>query len=639
VKIQRQLKEITDKLNNSIRADYDRYIAKNLANRNPKTMWKGLNKILGRERSSVPVAVTHPETNEKIEDPEVVGELFNQYFTNCFKQNSDASDQLVSQFVEKASESSLALIPPDETEVLREIQHLKNNSAVGHDGISTEVIKKLSDKLTPLLLLLISVIFTSGIYPTIFKKAVIIPIHKGGSRLAIESYRPISVLPVLNKVVERIIFKRLSQFFHHHQKFTYTRQFGFREKCGTENAAVELCASLTRSIDKKQCVTAIFMDLKKAFDLVQHRILLDVIQEYGVRGIVYDIINSYLSDRKQSVKVGGVLSPELAITSGVVQGSCLGPLLFIIFINALGALIKEGELFLFADDAVLVIRHETWNPNSIADKIRSCMQPILTFFSERGLELNCNKSNFMVFSPGRNGINLSDVDLGMGLSIKRTQTVKYLGLVLNEKLEWSDHVNHLLKKLSPASGVLWKLRNKLPLHARKTIYDALFQSHLNFMTSIWSFSPWNKLSEIQVLQNRALRNVYQLDSRSNRVRMYLHQVENHLPLRGICLLNTATFMYKATHKATITNLIFKQAGEVHQRNLRNSAALRSIPCRSRLGGQSLDAVGPKIYNKIPSPIKDLKTPGSFRWALRIHLRNENFLKSCFDQSFFDFNLS
>jgi hypothetical protein len=159
------------------------------------------------------------------------------------------------------------------------------------------------------------------------------------------------------------------------------------------------------------------------------------------------------------------------------------------------------------------------------------------------------------------------------------------------------------------------------------------------MTSTWSFSPWNKLSEIQVLQNRALRNVYQLNSRSNRVRMYLHQVENHLPLRGICLINTATFVYKATHKATITNLTFKQASEVHQRNLRNSAALRSTPSRTRLGGQSLNVVGPKIYNKIPSPIKDLKTPGSFRWALRIHLRNENFLKSCFDQSFFEFNLS
>jgi hypothetical protein len=142
-------------------------------------MWKGLNKILGRERTSVPVAVTHPETNAKVEDPEVVGELFNKYFTSCFKQNSNASDQLVSQFVEKESKSSLALIPPDKTEVFREIQQLKNNSAVGHDEISTEVIKKLSDKLTPLLLLLISAIFTSGIYPIIFKKAVIIPIHKG----------------------------------------------------------------------------------------------------------------------------------------------------------------------------------------------------------------------------------------------------------------------------------------------------------------------------------------------------------------------------------------------------------------------------------------------------------------------------
>jgi hypothetical protein len=232
-----------------------------------------------------------------------------------------------------------------------------------------------------------STIFTSGIYPTIFKKAVVVPIHKGGSRLIIENYRPISILPVLNKVVERLIFKRLSQFFHQHLKLTYRRQFGFREKCSTENAAVELCASLIQTLDKKQCATAIFLDLKKAFDSVQHEILLDVIQKYGVRGLAYDIIRSYLSDRKQAVKIGDVSSTEMAIASGVVQGSCLGPLLFIIFINALGALIRDEKLFLFADDAVLVNYHQTSDPTSIAEKIRSSMQPILKFFFGTGTKV------------------------------------------------------------------------------------------------------------------------------------------------------------------------------------------------------------------------------------------------------------
>jgi hypothetical protein len=638
-KIQRELMEISEQLNNSIRADYSRHIAKNVANRNPKMMWKGLNKILGRERSNNTIVITDPTTNAKTDDPAIVAELFNKHFTDCFQPKPQASECFASQFVENASKTSLALILPDESEVSGEISRLKNNCAVGHDGISTEVIKKLSNKLVPMLLLLISAIFSSGIYPTIFKKAVVVPIFKSGSRLAIENYRPISVLPVLNKIIERIIFKRLSQFFHHHQKFTFTHQFGFREKCSTENAAVELCADVIRSLDKKQYATAVFLDLKKAFDSVQHEILLDVIQKYGVRGLAYDIIRSYLSGRKQTVKVGDVFSSESIIASGVVQGSCLGPLLFIIFINALGALFRNGKLFLFADDAVLVNHHTDPDPTSIAGKIRSAMSPILKFFLERRLELNYNKSNFMVFSPSHIHINLSDVDLGTGLIIRRTQAVKYLGLVINEKLEWSDHVNHLLKKLSPASGILWKLRNKLPLHAKKTVYDALFQSHLNFMSLTWSFSPWNKLSEIQVLQNRALRNVYQLDPRSNRVQMYLHQVESHLPLRGICLLNAATFLYKATHNATVTNFTFKKSSDVHQRNLRNSSALRPLPCRSRLGNQSLEVLGPKIYNRIPSPIKDLKTPGSFRWALRIHLRNENFIKSCFDHSFFDFNLS
>jgi hypothetical protein len=134
-----------------------------------------------------------------------------------------------------------------------------------------------------------------------------------------------------------------------------------------------------------------------------------------VRGIAYDIIRSYLSERRQSVKVGGVTSTETSIGSGVVQGSCLGPPLFVIFINALGALVEDGKLFLFADDAVLVNYHQTSDPTSISDKIRTAMSPILKFFLEPRLELNCNKSNFIIFSP-----SLKHIDLGTGLIIRRT---------------------------------------------------------------------------------------------------------------------------------------------------------------------------------------------------------------------------
>jgi hypothetical protein len=144
------------------------------------------------------------------------------------------------------------------------------------------------------------------------------------------------------------------------------------------------------------------------------------------------------------------------------------------------------------------------------------------------------------------------------------------------------------------------------------------------------------MANVQVLQNRALRNVYMLDSRCNRTSMYLHDVESNLPVRGIALVNTAVYMYKALHKSTVSNFEFRRNEEFHAMTLRNSSNLRPRASRTRQGEQSIESSGPKIFNKIPLSIKELRTPYSFRWALRCHLRNEKFLESCFNKSFFDF---
>jgi Reverse transcriptase (RNA-dependent DNA polymerase) len=417
---------------------------------------------------------------------------------------------------------------------------------------SSTVVKKLSPVLVPMLVHLITVIFSTGIYPDTFKLAVVTPVFKGGSRTQEDNYRPISVLPVMNRIVERVIHKRLFDYFDNHLKLIYKHQFGFRPKSGTENAAIELTDYILRSMDDGKIVTGVFCDLRKAFDLVDHQLLLEVLEKYGIRGQAHNIIASFLSNRKQVVKIGESLSSESGITTGVIQGSGLGPLLFTIFINAIGSLTLDGMLYLFADDALLVNTHDSID--SICNNVKPDVLKLLEFFNQRKLVLNNNKTNFMIFKNPRNKAPLPDeLNISDDLKIQRVSTAKHLGVILNESMNFQDHIKLVERKLAPANGVLWKLRNVLPLRQKKLVYDTLLQTHLSYMVGVWGLSSWSSLSNIQVLQNRALRNVYNLKSRENRVRMYSHLVDQSLANprnlsvehRYICLqLDSRVYVHK-----------------------------------------------------------------------------------------------
>jgi hypothetical protein len=634
-KIRCELSKISEELAVSVKSDYDNYVMTNVSSKNTKKVWSGLNKVLGRTGSRESLQISCDD-GRKVEDEKEVAELFNKFFTNCVPASSAEKFSDVSPDFHQPN--SIALLPPSESEIKSEIRLLKNNSAAGWDGIGPKTIKKLESKVTPLLTLLITKIFSSGEYPTIFKLAIVTPIYKGGSRGNVENYRPISVLPVLNKVVEKVISKRIKSFFISNQNLLYSHQFGFRDRSGTENAVVEVISEILQHVDKKKTVSCIFMDLRKAFDVVNHQALMAVLWGSGIRGTAHKIVESYLRGRRQAVKVNGILSGEAAINSGVVQGSCLGPPFFTIFINAFGSLPLKGKLFLFADDAVLLNVHDTSDAREITNRIREDMRLTAKFLDKRRLILNADKTNFMIFAPGKTPVNMGEVEISPGLVIRRVDSTKYLGLVINEKLTWNNHIERIEKKLAPINGILWKLKNSLPKHARKLIYSALFLPHLNYLSTIWAFSPCYLLANVQVLQNRALRNVYLLENRCNRATMYLHHVENNLPVRGIALTNTAVYMYKALHKSTVSNFEFRRNDDFHEMTLRNSSNLRPKASRTRQGELSIESIGPRIFNKIPNTIKDLRTPYSFRWALRCHLRNENFIASCFNKTFFDFHI-
>lgn len=629
-KVAKDLETITKILDKSMKNDYNRYVTNKLTTKNTKTLWNNLNTILGRNQRTDKIEIS--SSKGLVCDDQKVADELNNYFSGCIADLKKQSGPPEPQKVEISPASSMLLEPVTTAEILSIIRSLKNNSSTGHDGISTKVIKKLSHKLAPDIVILINTIFETGVYPSQFKLAMVTPLFKGGNKSSVENFRPISVLTILNKIVEKALYKRIFGFVNNKLNLIYRYQYGFRPRSNTETAAIELSEEILTSLDNNEIATGVFMDLKKAFDVVDHTLLIEVLMKYGIRGKSLNVFESYLSGRTQQVKIGNHKSSIAEITSGVVQGSCLGPLLYLIFFNAIGSLNLKGKIFLFADDAVLINTHN--DTSKIAETVKSDMIQVMNFFVHRQLFLNEKKTNFMVFRSSQSRKTLPQtIDLTPNISISRVKTTKYLGLQIDEHLKWSDHTKQLETKISKSCGALWKLRRYLPEKSKKLIYDSLIQSNLSYMISLWGTANWSALQPLQILQNRALRNVYDLPTHSNRIHTYSHLVENHLPVRGLYVTNVGTFIYKAINNLIHTNLAFPRNAAMNLKNLRHGSNLHPTRSRNNYGSMRISSAGPRIFNKIPNEIKSCKNEYAFKWCLKCSLRKEDFISNCFSASF------
>lgn len=604
---------------------YNQYLNDNLIDQEPKAIWRGIDGILGRAKD------TENEVRELVnrngvsmKDPMKIANEFNDRFTEPADVTTSSDTETIIADEYKGA-NSFFLRKTDECEVEEAIDSLKSNAAAGPDGISPKIVKRLKLQLIPLLIGLVNLIFMSGSFPSILKEAIVRPIHKGDDKKDPNNYRPLSMLNFYAKVIERIMYNRILTFMEKNN-FLYKSQYGFRRRSGTDNAAHEVITFIRDGLNDGMKVSAVFIDLKKAFDLVDHKVLIEVLEKMGIRGIPLKLIESYLSDRTQAVRVNKIESHKRKINCGVIQGSVLGSLFFLIVINAISLLALNGKLVLYADDAVLLHVHK--KNDSVEETIKKDMSKILHFFRMRKMQLNAKKTVFMIFQLLKRPVKVpSEIEINDSCVIKRVDSFKYLGLHLDVGLKFNEHIKVTQSKTARAAGALWKLGTKIPLRCRKLIYFSLIHSHMNFMIAIWGPVAHCTIEPLQVIQNRALRSVFRLEPLHNRVKMY--KDINILPIRALCYSKIAEFIYKCLRGLTLTSLQFEKRGG----NTRQSNQLKIRKFNNNHGKQSILALGPKIFNGLPDEIKRAKSLFEFKRRMKEHILSSNLIVSLFERNF------
>lgn len=561
------------------------------SNNKQKTVWNLVNQGLGRKNTFHPV-------NIKMGDKmcSTSGELAN-IFVNYFANVTE--DSLLNHFGKSRSNNctlpsmlsnTFFFSPVTSDEVKSIVVSLKNKKSSGIDNISTKILKSAISSISEHLAHLINLSVTSGKFPCSLKAAMVIPIYKKNDPEDISNYRPISILSVFSKVTEKIVYNRIYEFLSKF-KILSECQHGFRTGKSTQSAAVSLTEFIYSNLDAGKKVAGLFFDLSRAFDSINFKFINSKLYNLGFRGIFLDWIDDYLSNRKILVRIGNCFSGEKNLNFGIPQGSVLGPLLFLLFINDMPQHIDAKHIVLFADDTSIAVTANTYE--ELVLSINRIMKCFNNWCTQNGLISNMSKTECIHFTLHSNA-NTIRIDVNE-TTLVSTVCSKFLGIYVDQHLRWTDHVDKLSTKLNKTKYAISRLKSEIPLDSLLTVYYSLVYSHLSYNVILWGYSV--NSSRIFIAQKRIVRTMFNLPPREScRPYFIFHKI---LTFPCIYILRCLLFI-----KNNIAHL--RKNSSFHNYGTRNANFL-SIPThKTTKYKESPTYQGIRFYNHLPQNIQNLE---------------------------------
>ena len=507
------------------------------------------------------------------------------------------------------NERNIFLSPVNEDEVIRVVRMCANKNSSDNDGITMKIVKHVITSIAQPFTYICNMSFTTGVFPDKMKIAKVVPLYKSGDRHMCNNYRPISLLPQFSKVLEKLFSTRLDSFVKDCDLLSAS-QYGFRQAMSTCHALVDLVETVTSSLDNKLHTIGIFIDLKKAFDTVDHSLLCKKLEFYGIRGVAYNWVKSYLDYRNQYVSIDGYKSNVRSISCGVPHGSILGQKMFIMYINDMCNISKIIKFILFADDTNILCSDS--NITRLSERVCGVLATLDSWFAINKLSLNITKTNFMLF--GKRLLNTDIVIRIRNVIIERVRVAKFIGVHIDELLNWNCHIKYVKSRLAKSSAILYRCSQFINRTTMYILYCAIFLPYITYCSEIWGNTYPSNIQCICLLQKRAVRIVCGAGRLAHTTPLFskLHT----LKFEDITKLKTLNFMHNAYYNVLpSSNLFFftKKNTPYATRGINQFTIPRF---RTTMRSMTICVYGVKLWNSLEPILTNLNCVNTFKYKCK-----------------------